>query len=100
MPASIYVSVRTQSNAETPEMNEILSPKFATVDGWQQISGMPRRTTYEHLGRGNLRAIKVGARTLIDVASGLAWLSSLPQAQVAFPRIPGRPIGSRTHKTT
>ncbi len=75
-------------------MSDTLSPKFATVDGWQQISGMPRRTTYEHLGRGNLRAVKVGARTLIDVPSSLAWLSSLPQAQVAPPRGRGRPIGA------
>ncbi len=49
--------------------------------------GMGRRTTYDELGLGNLKAIKVGARTLIDVEAGLAWLRSRPAAVIRGPRI-------------
>ena len=63
------------------------APKYATITRWcDEISGMSRTVTYEELGRGNLRAIKVGARTLVDVEHGLAWLASRPAAQIAAPR--------------
>jgi hypothetical protein len=62
------------------------TPKFAPIAGWQQISGMSRRTTYEEIGRGNLRAVKRGASTLIDVEHGLGWLRSLPPAKIRAPR--------------
>ena len=57
-------------------------PARATVEGWCALSGMSRSGTYEALGRGDLQAVKLGARTLIDVAHGLAWLNSLPPAAV------------------
>lgn len=57
-------------------------PAYATVPGWCAISGMKRSTTYHEISRGNLRAIKLGARTLLDVMHGLAWLDSLPLATV------------------
>ena len=57
-------------------------PARATVEGWLTLSGMGRSATYEALGRGDLRAIKLGTRTLIDVPHGLAWLNSLPPATV------------------
>jgi len=62
-------------------------PRFVTISGWQQISGMRRRTTYDRLGTGELKAIKLGSRTLIDAEAGLAWLQSLPPAVIR----PGRP---------
>jgi hypothetical protein len=66
----------------TPSPN----PRFATIDGWCALSGMGRRVTYDEIGRGNLKAIKVGARTLIDVEAGLAWLRSRPAAVIRAPR--------------
>lgn len=45
-----------------------LIPEFGTIDTWCQISGMGRRTTYDELGKGNLKAVKAGARTLIKSA--------------------------------
>ena len=62
------------------------SPQFATIAGWQQISGMSRRVTYEELGRGNLKGVKRGASTLIDVQHGLAYLRNLPPAKIRAPR--------------
>jgi hypothetical protein len=61
-------------------------PAFATIDSWCAISGLGRRVTYDELGRGNLKAIKVGARTLIDVPHGLAWLRSRPAAVIRAPK--------------
>jgi hypothetical protein len=62
------------------------SPKFATIDNWCTISGMGRRSVYDELGRANLKAVKVGTRTLIDVDAGLAWLRSRPPAVIRAPR--------------
>jgi hypothetical protein len=62
-------------------------PAFATIDDWLIISGMGRRATYDELGNGNLRAVKRGSRTLVDVEHGLAWLRSLPPAKIR----PSRP---------
>lgn len=67
---------------ETTHRAGIQHPARATVAGWCAISGMGRSATYEALGRGDLRAVKLGSRTLIDVAHGLAWLDSLPPATV------------------
>ncbi len=47
---------------------------------------MSRSASYVELGRGNLRAVKCGNATLIDVPHGLAWLRSLPAAQIRAPK--------------
>jgi hypothetical protein len=39
---------------------------------------MGRSVAYEELAKGNLQAVKLGKRTLIDVEHGLAWMRSLP----------------------
>jgi hypothetical protein len=65
---------------------EIPNPKFAPLPQWCAISGMSRTASYNALGRGDLKAIKVGARTLVDVDAGLAWLRSLPAAQIRAPK--------------
>jgi len=62
-------------------------PAYATIDDWMMISGMGRRAVYDELGLGNLRAVKRGARTLVDVDHGLAWLRSLPPAKIRAPRL-------------
>jgi len=59
-----------------------ISPAYASIVDWCRLTGMGRSTTYEALGRGDLQAIKLGTRTLIDVAHGLAWLATLPVASV------------------
>jgi len=59
-----------------------LSPKFTTILGWCGLSGMSRTGTYYALGRGDLKAIKVGGRTLVDVERGLDWLRSQPPVQI------------------
>lgn len=68
------------------------TPKFAPLPHWCALSGMSRTATYNALGRGDLKAIKIGARTLLDVDAGLAWLRSLPAAQIRPPK-PGARSG-------
>jgi hypothetical protein len=57
-------------------------PKWATIRDWVGMTGVSRSSTYLALGRGDLRAKKFGSRTLIDVPHGLAWLESMPDANI------------------
>jgi len=61
-------------------------PKYAPIRNWCAISGMSRSGTYDALGQGKLKAIKLGVRTLIDVEHGLAWLAMLPAAKITTGR--------------
>ncbi len=76
-----------------PSNGQTAYPAFATVDRWCDISGLGRTVTFEALGRGDLRAKKAGARTLIDVQHGLAYLKNLPDASI-------RPHGYRSKPAT
>jgi len=58
------------------------TPKYATVPTWCEISGMGRTLTYAAIGRGDIKAVKLNSRTLVDVQSGLDWLRSLPPAEI------------------
>lgn len=64
-----------------------LEPKYATLPHWCVLSGMSRTKTYYAIGAGNLRAVKLGNRTLVDVDAGLAWLRSLPAAQIRISKV-------------
>jgi hypothetical protein len=56
--------------------------QYAPMPDWFRISGMRRTATYEAIGRGDLRAVKLNGRTLIDVPHGLAYLAQLPEAVI------------------
>lgn len=57
-------------------------PKYAPLPKWGAISGLGRSKSYELLGDGKLRAIKVGRRLLIDVEHGLEYLATMPTAVI------------------
>jgi hypothetical protein len=61
-------------------------PAFCTIDQWQVLSGLGRRTIYALLATGDLIAKKSGKRTLIDVQHGLRYLDSLPTAKFRAPK--------------
>jgi hypothetical protein len=61
-------------------------PAFCSIENWCILSGMSRRSTYERLGTGDLKAVKFGSKTLLDVEFNLAWLRSLPPAVIKAPR--------------
>jgi hypothetical protein len=56
--------------------------RFAPLPVWQRISGMSRSGVYRALSEGHLKGIKLGKRLLVDVDYGLAWLRSLPPANI------------------
>jgi hypothetical protein len=55
---------------------------YETIAVWKIRSGMSTDAVYRALSSHNLRAVKLGKRTMIDVQHGLAWLASLPAAQI------------------
>ncbi len=59
-----------------------LTPKYGGIDTWCALTGMSVRGTYDHLAAGNLVAVKVGTRTLINIEKGLAWLEAQPPARI------------------
>ena len=59
-----------------------LTPKYGGIDTWCALTGMSVRGTYDRLAAGDLIAVKVGTRTLINIEKGLAWLENQPQAQI------------------
>ncbi len=63
----------------------VVMPKYATMTDWCQLSGLSRSVTYELIGLGHLKAVKLGARTLIDVEHGLAQIATMPAATVRAP---------------
>jgi hypothetical protein len=73
-----------------------VTPRYAPIQVWCATSGMSRSGTYEALGRRDLKAIKLGARTLIDVEAGLAWLGSMPSANITTGQSRGRRRGAAT----
>lgn len=57
-------------------------PKFAySIDEFSDLSGICRTALYEDIGKGTLRAVKRGRRTLILDEDGRNYLASLPPLQ-------------------
>jgi len=61
-------------------------PQYARIPHWMKISGVGRTATYVALAAGELKAVKLGRATLIDVRHGLTWLASLPPAEFRAPK--------------
>lgn len=68
-------------------MQNEITPNFVTISEWIARSGISRSRTYELLGSGDLRARKVGRRTLIDLRAGLAWLDAQPAPRISVPHV-------------
>lgn len=58
---------------------------YITIKAFGSLSGLGQTSIYEALRRGDLRAIRVGRRTLIDTQHALAWLSRQPSWVPAYP---------------
>lgn len=50
-----------------------------TIPDWRKATGLGLTKTYELIAAGDIEAVKVGARTLIVVASARTWLERLPR---------------------
>jgi hypothetical protein len=69
-----------------PSSADTIRPAYCSIDHWSALTDMSRRSVYDALGRGDLRAIKVGSKTLVDVEFGMNWLRSRPAAVIRAPR--------------
>ena len=58
-------------------------PVFVPLNEWCRLSGMTRSAAYDALRLGQLKSHKLGRKTLIDVAAGLAWIRAMPAAEIA-----------------
>jgi excisionase family DNA binding protein len=68
-------------SARAPPIVAPLSP-FVPVKEACVVGGFGRSKLYEVVGAGRVRAVKLGSKTLIDTASLLTFLESLPAAQI------------------
>lgn len=66
-------------------MHSEIIPNFVSIGEWTTRSGVSRSRTYELLASGELKARKVGRRTLIDLHAGLTWLNEQPAPKIALP---------------
>jgi excisionase family DNA binding protein len=57
-------------------------PHYVTIAEWVSRTGISRAKTYELLADHVLKSHKIGARTLLDFAAGLAWIEAQPAAVV------------------
>lgn len=58
------------------------APHYVSVETWLSCTGMSRTDTYRKLGEGVLKAKKIGRKTVIDFRVGMAWIESLPDAEI------------------
>lgn len=54
-----------------------------TIDDAAHRLGISRALAYQQIRAGELRAVKIGKKTLITRADQQAWLDSLPQLNTA-----------------
>jgi len=66
--------MKTQSNPS--------AIKALTIRRFTEIYGISRAKTYRLIEAGELRAVKVGTRTLIPTESSENWFDSLPEVSV------------------
>jgi excisionase family DNA binding protein len=66
--------------------------RYGTFKDIEQTRRVSRAHVYKLLADGKIVARKLGSRTLIDLASLDAYLSSLPEARVAPSRPPGQKV--------
>ena len=52
--------------------------RYVSMEDWCRLSGIGKTVSYQLLRDGQLRAKKLGRRTLIDLAAGLHWLATQP----------------------
>jgi predicted DNA-binding transcriptional regulator AlpA len=65
---------------------ELMQPRYASIRDVNQTYGFGRTTTYRLLSEGTLKGVKLGKRTLLDMASVAEAFAALPPAQSGKPQ--------------
>jgi excisionase family DNA binding protein len=58
-------------------------PRYAPIGRACDLLGIGRTKIYAYAGDGLIRIIKVGGRSLVDIDQALAWMATLPTADIA-----------------
>lgn len=59
-------------------MSDTSTNALMTVNEFRRWAKLGRTKTYQELGKGTLKAVKLGKRTLIRTESAVAWLDAQP----------------------
>ncbi len=59
-----------------------IAPLMVPLPQAPAVTGLSRSALYRAAGRGEIRLVKLGRSTLVDLASVRAFLTSLPDAKV------------------
>lgn len=62
-----------------PDTHTTPKPRLAPLNWWTETYGGSRATAYRYAAAGRLRLVKMGARTMVDVASAEALAAALPE---------------------
>jgi excisionase family DNA binding protein len=57
--------------------------RYLSVNGFGDSYNVGRTSTYKMIAEGQIRAVKIGSRTIIDVDSAERWAASLPRFKSA-----------------
>jgi hypothetical protein len=63
----------------------LLHPHKVSVADFQAVSGLGRNEVYDQVNAGNIPAVRLGRRILIDYQGGIDWLNTLPSAAKVNP---------------
>ena len=69
-------------NRNPPERSAI-APTLFSPEGFAQSLGISRATVYRAMKAGELKAKKLGRRTVIEPSAGQAYIAALPDRQSA-----------------
>lgn len=64
------------------------SEKYCSITHWTKhlVPGFSRSRLFECFASGDIRAVKLGRRTMVEVESGLAYMRKLPKAEFHAPK--------------
>jgi hypothetical protein len=74
------------SPAPEPTARPAPMPEYARISDVVNLYGVTRTRLYEEAGAGNIRMVKFGRQTLVDLASLRAFMQCLPEAKIRTPR--------------
>lgn len=59
-------------------------PPFMSVKDFCAATSLCRASVYKRIASGEIVVIRIGARTLVDTESGLAWIRSHARKEVVM----------------
>ncbi len=76
------LALKTSRTAEMRNSPIAPTPEMVPLPRAPALFGLSRSGLYRLAAEGRIRMVKIGARTLVDAASVLAFLATLPAVQV------------------